>query len=137
MRRAVATVVLALAASLAVSTAWTQGFGSGAPDRFFRVEADGGQGRGGRPVIRGYVYNDYGQPAGRIQLQVESLDATGQVVGRTLAPVDGTVPPFGRLYFDVPVSTAGARYRATVYYFEWVRTGGGGGASLHRGGRAG
>ena len=136
MRRVVAAMALTMAVSLAVGTAGAQGFGSSAPDRFFRVEAEGGQGRGGRPVLRGYVYNDYAQPAGRVQLQVESLDATGQVLGRSLAHVDSVVPAFGRVYFDVPVSMAGARYRATVYYFEWVRSGGAG-ASLPRGGRAG
>ena len=108
--------------------AWAQGFGSAAPDRFFRVEAEGGQGRGGRPVVRGYVYNDYGVAAGRVLLQIETLDASGQVVTRSLVPADGTVPGFGRLYFEGPVSAAGARYRATVYYFEWIHRGGGGGS---------
>ena len=106
--------------------AWAQGFGSAAPDRFFRVETEGGQGRGGRPVVRGYVYNDYGIAAGRVLLQVETVDASGQVVARTLVHVDGAVPGFGRLYFEGPVSAAGARYRVTVYYFEWVHRGGGG-----------
>jgi hypothetical protein len=106
--------------------AWAQGFGSAAPERFFRVDAEGGQGRGGRPVVRGYVNNDYGLSAARVLLQVETLDATGQVVARSLVPVDGTVPGFGRLYFEGPVSAAGARYRVTVYYFEWVHRGGGG-----------
>ena len=108
------------------SAAWAQGFGSAAPDRFFRVEAEGGQGRGGRPVVRGYVHNDYGQAAGRVLLQVETVDATGQVVARSLVPVDGAVPGFGRLYFEGPVTAPGARYRVTVYYFEWLNRGGGG-----------
>jgi hypothetical protein len=112
--------------SWGAGAAWAQGFGSAAPDRFFRVEAEGGQGRGGRPVVRGYVNNDYGQAAGRVLLQVETLDASGQVVARSLVPVDGTVPGFGRLYFEGPVTTAGARYRVTVYYFEWIHRGGGG-----------
>lgn len=115
-------------ATSGAGTAWAQGFGSPAPDRWFRVEAEGGQGRGGRPVVRGYVYNDYGLAAGRLLLQVETLDATGQVVARSLVPVDGAVPGFGRLYFEGPVSAAGARYRVTVYYFEWLNRGGGGGS---------
>lgn len=128
---------LVLALGLAVSTVWAQGFGSAAPERFFRVEAEGGQGRGGRPVVRGYVFNDYGNAAARLQLAVESLDAGGQVVGRSLVHVDGTVPAYGREYFEAPVATAGARYRVTVYYFEWLRGGGGGGAGLPRAGRVG
>ena len=117
---------LGLPAPWGISEAWAQGFGSAAPDRFFRVEAEGGQGRGGRPVVRGYVYNDYGVAAGRVLLQVETADGTGQVVARSLVPVDGTVPGFGRLYFEGPVTAAGARYRVTVYYFEWIHRGGGG-----------
>jgi len=130
---------LGWAAVLAVGTpeaALAQGFGSGAPDRFFRVEAEGATGRGGRPIIRGYVYNDYGQAAGRVLLQVETLDAGGQVVARSLVNVDGTVPQFGRVYFEGPVSATGARYRVTVYYFEWIGRGGGG-ASLPSGRRDG
>ena len=147
MRTSSAAVALGFASFLAVSTswdqcseahparwpvswgagaAWAQGFGSAAPDRFFRVEAEGGQGRGGRPVVRGYVHNDYGVAAARVLLQVETVDASGQVVARSLVPVDGVVPGFGRLYFEGPVTAAGARYRVTVYYFEWIHRGGGG-----------
>ena len=148
MRTSSAAVALGFASLLTVSTSWdlrsepshpsrwpvssgagatwAQGFGSAAPDRFFRVEAEGGQARGGRPVVRGYVYNDYGVSAGRVLLQVETLDASGQVVARSLVHVDGAVPGFGRLYFEGPVTAAGTRYRVTVYYFEWLNRGGGG-----------
>jgi hypothetical protein len=146
MRTRSVAVALGFASLLTVSTNWdlrsadpsrwplgsspgsasAQGFGSAAPDRFFRVEAEGGQGRGGRPVVRGYIHNDYGVAAGRVLLQVETLDAGGQVVARGLVPADGTVPGFGRLYFEGPVTAAGARYRVTVYYFEWLNRGGGG-----------
>ena len=155
MRRSGVTVALGFAAFIAVSTsefgigglqgtggrgdvwpiAWevaavwaqgAQGFGSAAPGRFFRVEAEGAQGRGGRPIVRGYVNNSYGVAADRVLLQVETLDASGQVVARTLLPVDGTVPGFGRQYFEGPVSAAGAKYNVTVYYYEWLHRGGGG-----------
>jgi hypothetical protein len=118
--------MLALALGLGVGTAWAQEWGSAAPDRFFRVEATGGQGRGGRPIVSGYIYNNYGNAAGRIQLAVESLDTGGQVVGRSLLHVDGDIPPYNRLYFEVPVGTAGASYRTRIHYFEWIRSGGAG-----------
>jgi len=151
MRKSGVAVALGFAALIAVSTgspqgasepggawsigwvasaAWAQaspGFGSSAPDRFFRVEAEGAQGRGGRPIVRGYVNNSYGIAADRVLLQVETLDAGGQVVARSLVPVDGTVPGFGRLYFEGPVSAAGAKYNVSVYYYEWLHRGGGGG----------
>ena len=127
--------MLALALGLGAGPAGAQGFGSAAPERFFRVEATGGQGRGGRPIVSGYIYNDYGNAAGRIQLAIESLDASGQVVGRSLMHVDGTITPYGRLYFEVPAGTAGATYRARIHYFEWIRSGGSG-ASLPSPGHA-
>lgn len=122
-------LMVALAMGLAVSTGWAQGFGSATPERYFRVEAEGGQGRGGRPVVRGYAYNDGAQAAGRVQLAVESLDAAGQVINRSILPLDGIVPAFNRLYFDIRVPTAGASYRVSVYYYEWLK-GGGSGAGL-------
>ena len=119
-------LVLALAMGLAVSTGWAQGFGSAAPERYFRVEAEGGQGRSGRPIVRGYIYNDNPQAAGRVQLAVESLDGAGQVINRSILPLDGVVPAFNRLYFDIRVPTAGTSYRASVYYYEWLKGGGSG-----------
>ena len=128
----ITALLLALEIGVAVSPSWAQGFGSAAPERYFRVEAEGGQGRSGRPVVRGYIYNDNPQAAGRVQLAVESLDAAGQVINRSILPLDGVVPAFNRLYFDIPVPTAGASYRANVYYYEWLK-GGGGSAGLSPG----
>ena len=120
-------VVVAVTMALAVSAGWAQGFGSAAPERYFRVETESGQRRSGRPVVRGYVYNDNAQAAGRVQLVVETLDAAGQVTNRSILPLDGIVPAFNRLYFDIPVPTAGASYRVSVYYYEWLKGGASGG----------
>jgi hypothetical protein len=117
---------------LAVGAGWSQGFGSATPEHYFRVEVEGGQGRSGRPVVRGYIYNDNGQAAGRVQVAVESLDAAGQVINRSILPLDGIVPAFNRLYFDIRVPTAGASYLVSVYYYEWLK-GGGGSAGLPAG----
>ena len=121
----ITALVLALAIALVVSAGWAQGFGSPAPERYFRVEAEGGQGQSGRPAVRGYIYNDNPQAAGRVQVAVESLDAAGQVVNRSVLPLDGVVPAFNRLYFDIRVPTTGASYRVSVYYYEWLKGGGG------------
>ena len=75
--------------------------------------------RGDRTRISGYVYNDWIMPARDIILLVESLDANGQVVGRTGARVDRVLTPGTRSYFDVPVSTPAARYRVTVANLRW------------------
>ncbi len=94
-------------------------------DARLRLEWEPGQGRGGRPVITGYIYNDYGRPAGYVHLLVETLDDKGQVIDQTIGFVQGTVPFAGRAYFVIPLSKAGAAYRIRVTSFDWL---GGGGA---------
>ncbi len=64
-------------------------------------------------------YNDYGRAANDVRFLVETLDASGQVIERTVGFVPGSVPVFGRSYFDVPFKTPGASYRITVTAFEW------------------
>jgi hypothetical protein len=127
-----AATVLALVLGLAIGTGLAQqSFGSPAPERFFRVEAEGGERRGGRPAVRGYVYNSGSHAASRVQLLIEALDASGQVTGKTLAHIDELVPPFNRAYFDVAVPAKAPSYRVSVYYYEWLK-GGGAGARLFR-----
>jgi len=94
---------------------------------YFRTEVQGGPDRQGRPVVSGYVYNDYGRPAARVQLRVEVLDASGQVLSSTLVYEDSVVPNFSRAYFESRVPALGASYRATVVSAEWLGGGGGGG----------
>ncbi len=93
-------------------------------DARLRLDWEAGTGWKGRPVIRGHVYNDYGRPAVDVRLLVETLDASGAVVGRSIGFVVGAVPFADRAYFEMPVKTPGASYRVTVTSFDW-RAGGG------------
>ncbi len=95
-------------------------------DSRIRLDWDAGTTRGGKPVIQGYVYNDYGRPATDVHLLVETLDASGAVVARTIGFVHGVVQFNDRVYFVVPLKAAGSSYRVTVTSFDWK--GGGGGA---------
>jgi hypothetical protein len=95
-------------------------------DRRVRLDWEVGTGRGGRPVIQGYVYNDYGRPAADVHLLVETLDASGAVVARNIGFVRGVVQFNDRVYFEVPLKTPGASYRVSVTSLDWK--GGGGGA---------
>ena len=88
-------------------------------DSRLRLDWEAGQTRSGQPVVTGYIYNDYTRVANRVLLLVESLDASGQVIGRAFGFVQGIVPILNRSYFDVAVKTAGASYRVTVTSFEW------------------
>ena len=83
--------------------------------------------RRGRPVIQGYVYNDYLRAASNVLLLVETLDASGTVTARTIGFVRGVVPFNDRSYFEVPLKTAGASYRVSITAFDWRDVGGAGG----------
>ena len=95
-------------------------------DARIRLDWEVGSGRGGRPVIQGWVYNDYGRPASNVYLLVETLDGSGAVIGRTFGFVRGVVQLNDRAYFEVPIKTAGASYRVSVTSLDWK----GGGAGM-------
>lgn len=121
----VTMAVLALAAGSPVRPAAALSATSSVDARI-RLDWEVGTTRGGRPVIQGYVYNDYGRPASDVQLLVETLDASGAVIGRTVGFVRGVVQLNDRTYFEVPIRVTGASYRVSVTGFDW--RGGGGGA---------
>ena len=114
--------LILLMLSLVLSVAHVPAVGVTTPsgiDPRLRLEWEAGQGRGGRPVITGYIYNDYGRAAVNVRLLAETLDGSGHVVDRAIGFVPGHVPVFNRNYFSVPLKTAGAGYRITVTSFEW------------------
>ena len=94
-------------------------------DPRIRLDWEAGTRRGGKPAIQGYLYNDYGRPASDIHLLVETLDASGAVIARTIGFVQGTVQFNDRIYFEVPLKATGASYRVTVTSFDWKGGGGG------------
>jgi hypothetical protein len=95
-------------------------------DPRIRLDWQVGAGRGGRPVIQGYVYNDYGRSAGNVILYVETLDGSGTVVGHTFGFIRGVVQFNDRAYFEVPVKTPGTSYRVSVTALDWKGSGGAG-----------
>ncbi len=95
-------------------------------DARLRLDWEAGT-RHGRPVIQGYVYNDYLRPASNVRLLVEVLDASGAVTARQVGFVFGVVPFNDRTYFEVPLKTAGASYRVSITAFDWKDVGGAGG----------
>ena len=117
-RRRVAVLVLALVLGAGSAPATAVMAPSGIDFRL-RLDWEAGQTRGGRPNVTGYVYNDYTRAANHVQLLVESLDASGQVIGRAIGFIPGIVPVLNRSYFDIALKTAGASYRVTVTSFEW------------------
>jgi hypothetical protein len=95
-------------------------------DPRIRLDWETGTRRGGKPMIQGYVYNDNGRPASDVHLLVETLDASGAVVAKTIGFVQGVVQFNDRIYFEVPLKATGASYRVTVTSLDWKGGGGGG-----------
>lgn len=123
---------LLLAALLALGTLGPSGpaaasSATSSVDSRIRLDWQVGAGRGGQPLILGYVYNDYGRPASDVILFVESLDGSGAVVGRTYGFIRGVVQNTDRAYFEIPVKAAGTSYRVSVTALDWK---GGGGAGM-------
>jgi len=97
--------------------------------QFFRVDAEPGQTRKGRPIVRGYVYNTSPYQMTHVRLGVEPLDAGGAATGAPSSGwVNGEIPSNDRRYFEVPISNPGASYRVTVLSFD-IRTLDGGGVN--------
>ena len=90
-----------------------------------RLDWEVGTGRAGRPVIQGYVYNDYGRPASDVHLLVETLDGSGAVIARNIGFVRGVVHLYDRAYFEVPLKVSGVSYRVSVTSLDWKGGGGG------------
>jgi len=89
-------------------------------ERFFSVEWQPDI-RDGRPGIAGYVSNDWGLPAARIRLLVDSLDPGGELLGQQLVTV-GSLTPGMRGYFEAPVRQPAPAYRVRIFSWDWVLT---------------
>ncbi len=88
-------------------------------DGKFRVEAHPIQ-KSGRTAISGYVYNLTYQHA-RVRLELEGLDAQGNVIGFQQGFVDDVVPLSGRAYFEVPARIPGAvAYKVFILWYDWI-----------------
>ena len=88
-------------------------------DHFFHVEWTAAPARDGHVRIAGYVYNDYGDDAIDVALQINGVDDNGQRVERLVEPVRGDVPAGGRTHFDIQVP-ASASYEVSVASFGFV-----------------
>jgi len=95
-------------------------------EQFFKLDWQADQ-RRGQPVVTGHIMNDWGFPARSIQLLVEGLDGTGNVVAQRVTWLSGELTPGMRAYFEEPAPQPGpaASYRVSVFAFTWIQVGGG------------
>lgn len=91
-------------------------------ERYFTVSWETFE-RRGRPHLSGYVVNRYGEPAARIQLLVEALDSSGQIVAQRMEWLGGDLGAFSRVYFEVPVPQPASSYRVSVFAFDFLQFG--------------
>ena len=90
-------------------------------ERYFTVSWEPFE-RRGQPYLRGYVVSSYGVFATRVQLLVDSLDASGQIVAQHVEWLGGSgLPGFSRTYFEVPVRQQAPSYRVSVFAYDFVQ----------------
>src|SRR5262245_8040496 len=56
--------------------------------------------RAQRPEVHGHILNEFGFPARKLRLLVNSLDPAGALTDQTLVYVPGELRPGSRYYFD-------------------------------------
>lgn len=95
-----------------------QNFSRAPLDAHLGVEWEVGPTRDGRATLSGYVNSSRGLLAQNVRLQVETLDAGGEIVAKTLVYINSQVPVFGRAYFSAAVPP-GATYRFTLHSVDW------------------
>lgn len=86
-------------------------------DNYFKVEWQSHE-RRGKPVVSGYVTNQWGIGVKDVRLRVETLDAAGHVSATDIGYVFGDVMPGVRVYFEVSVPRSAANYRVSVLSFD-------------------
>ena len=116
-------LVLATVVSITTESVTAANYTQETLDRYLRIEYEV-EPSAARPVVSGYVYNTHpGLPADRMQLAIEALDASGNVVGTSSTWILGGVPVGNRSYFSAAVVPA-ASYRVQVLFLDWGKGGG-------------
>ena len=91
-------------------------------ERYFSVSSEPFE-RRGQPYLRGYIASSYGVTATRVQLLIDSLDASGQIVAQRVEWLGGSdLPGFSTTYFEVPIRQQASRYRVSVFAFDFVQS---------------
>jgi hypothetical protein len=90
-------------------------------ERYFTVSWEPFE-RRGQPYLSGYIVSSYGVTATRVQLLVDSLDSSGQIIAQRVEWLGGSnLPGFSRTYFEVPIRQRAPGYRVSVFAFEFIQ----------------
>jgi hypothetical protein len=71
--------------------------------------------------ITGFVYNNYGAYATRLQVLAQATDSAGAVAGQRIQYVPEGVGGYGRVYFEVPNLPATEHYRVSIWDYTWIQ----------------
>jgi hypothetical protein len=124
MRIRMLVIAVLLATLAAASEASAQSISPNFPawERYFTVSWEPFE-RRGEPYLSGYVVSSYGVTASRVQLLVDSLDSSGQIVAQRVEWLGGgNLPGFSRTYFEVPIRHQAPSYRVRVFAFDFVQS---------------
>ena len=88
-------------------------------DSYFKIEWQPDE-RRGKPMVSGYVTNQWGLTTRNVRLRVEALDAAGNLTATYIGYVNGYVNPGSHVYFEVPVQAKAPNYRVSVLSFDPV-----------------
>jgi hypothetical protein len=89
--------------------------------QWFRIDWTAEPDRDGEHRLQGYVVSALGEPANRVQLLAQALDASGNVIGQRLYWLPGVIPALGRVYFEIPKMPAAPQYRVTVWAYDRLK----------------
>ena len=95
-------------------------YGTYGVESYFKLEWQADE-RRGKPIVNGYVTNQWGISTRNVRLRVEALDAAGSVTASYIGYVSGYVTPGSRVYFEVPVPAKAPNYRVTVLSFDTIQ----------------
>jgi len=90
-------------------------------EQFFTVQWEAGE-RRGRPTVHGTIGNEWGFPARRVQILVESLDASGRVLAQRVAWLGADLMPGTSAWFEERVPAPAPAYRVRVFAWDWVQS---------------
>ena len=86
-------------------------------DSYFKVEWQPDE-RRGKPMVSGYVTNQWGLATRNVRLRVEAFDSAGNATATYIGYVNGILTPGSRVYFEVLVEAKAPSYRVTVLSFD-------------------
>jgi hypothetical protein len=107
------------ASSPSAGTQAAVSYGTYGMDSYFKLEWQADE-RRGKPVVSGYVTNQWGYTVRNLRLRVEALDAAGGVTASYIGFVNGYVNPGAHVYFEVPVNEKAPKYRVTALSWDPV-----------------